>query len=842
MFDRFLRRISLGGRLFGIFFIISVLLILRLVLSAQSNNRLIDQLRQTNEVENHAIRLLLQASRQITSSRLYLLQFIQDYTPSPYQALDDAALAAQSIQSAINLLPPESEQVETLSPLLVSVAEYNQLINDIESARKNGETQNATRFEFQASRLGNDLSARLEQEVNAGEQRVATASEQAFASAQRDFLLTSLSGALILVGALLLIGLVALSITRPIAALRAGAEAFRATRTAVHIEDRGADEVTTLAQTFNLLTSELSQSYAELEKRVAERTQALERRALQLRTTAEVAREATTATADLDVLLSRSANLIRDRFSFYHVSIFLLDDQRKFAVLRAATGEAGRAMLLRNFKMKVGEMGIVGYVTGSGAPRVVNDVNTDFVYLKHPLLPETRSELALPLTASGQIIGALDVQSTQVNAFTDEDIAILQILADQLAVAIQNAKLLAELQNSLKEASTLYQRFTQEAWLHTTHSQRTGGYEYDLSELAETRRAIDPGLVTQLQLGKPVEQKQTAPESGQERTTLLSPLMMYGQMIGVVGLEEDNPHHHWTPEEIALVEAVANQVALALDNARLLEETQIRSEQLRLLQEITAAAASHVKLEPLLNEVTEKLKTGFNLAHCALSLYGPTSQSVTAATEPYSETSGELFADERPEDTIRRTHKPLAIYNVQRDARASVLHERLAQYNAASYLIAPLVLRGELIGALELLTADPNRRFDEEDLRLLEQISLQTAAAIDVARSFEETVRRAEREQKLGAITSNIRQTLDMEAILKTAVREVQHSLGLPEVVIRLGGPTLGGPTSDSLNLEPAQGSYSRPGSAVPQETAGNGRGKSPRENPPPSNLDAHEG
>ncbi|MFL7790657.1 MAG: PAS domain S-box protein, partial [Anaerolineae bacterium] len=168
----------------------------------------------------------------------------------------------------------------------------------------------------------------------------------------------------------------------------------------------------------------------ELEQRVAERTRDLERRTAQLQVAAEVARDATTA-HDLNDLLNSAVDMIRERFGFYHAGIFLLDRSGEYAVLRAATGEAGRQMLEDKHKLKVGEVGIVGYVAGSGQPRISLDVGIDAVHFVNPFLPETRSEMALPLKVGGRTIGALDVQSVHEAAFDEDNVATLQIMADQ---------------------------------------------------------------------------------------------------------------------------------------------------------------------------------------------------------------------------------------------------------------------------------------------------------------------------------------------------------------------------------------------------------------------------
>jgi nitrate/nitrite-specific signal transduction histidine kinase len=177
------------------------------------------------------------------------------------------------------------------------------------------------------------------------------------------------------------------------------------------------DEIGDLSRAFSLMTDWLRESYETLEERVVERTSELERRTVQVQVAAEIARDAT-AVRDLSQLLDSAINLIRSRFGFYHSGIFLLDETEEYAVLKAATGEAGREMLARNHRLKVGEVGIVGFAAGSGLPRIALDVGEDAVHFKNPLLPATRSEMALPLIVGERVIGVLDVQSERCRPST----------------------------------------------------------------------------------------------------------------------------------------------------------------------------------------------------------------------------------------------------------------------------------------------------------------------------------------------------------------------------------------------------------------------------------------
>lgn len=197
-------------------------------------------------------------------------------------------------------------------------------------------------------------------------------------------------------------------------------------------EDRR-DEIGLLASAFNRMADDLRGMYRTLEARVEERTR-------QVRTAAEVARAATSIPI-LQELLRRAVELICERFGYYHAGIFLLDESGRNAILREATGEAGAALVARRHSLPVGSPSIIGWVTANNQPRVASDVSHDPMHLKNELLPGTRAEAAVPLQVGGRILGALDVQSLEPHAFSPEDLSILQMLADQLSAAIQNARL-----------------------------------------------------------------------------------------------------------------------------------------------------------------------------------------------------------------------------------------------------------------------------------------------------------------------------------------------------------------------------------------------------------------
>ncbi|HEY3476774.1 MAG TPA: cache domain-containing protein, partial [Anaerolineales bacterium] len=230
------------------------------------------------------------------------------------------------------------------------------------------------------------------------------------------------------------------------------------------------DEIGTLARAFNTMTSRLRQTLDNLENRVEERTAELsaaneknERRAKQFEAIAHIAR-AISSTRDLEVLLPQITATINKELGFYHIGIFLVDTAREYAVLSAANSEGGEIMLERGHRLRIGETGMVGYATSTGKPRVALDTGMDSVFFDNPDLPETRSALTLPLRVGEEIIGALDVQSTEPSAFLQDDINILSTLADQVSIAIQNAQQFEQTRKALNESEVLSRQFVQAGW------------------------------------------------------------------------------------------------------------------------------------------------------------------------------------------------------------------------------------------------------------------------------------------------------------------------------------------------------------------------------------------
>ncbi|HJR81164.1 MAG TPA: GAF domain-containing protein [Anaerolineales bacterium] len=343
--------------------------------------------------------------------------------------------------------------------------------------------------------------------------------------------------------------------------------------------------------------TDLEQHTAELRQRGLELEAAneqIQRRAAQFEALAQVT-QAITSVRDLRELLPRIATVISEKFGFYHVGLFLLDGAREYAVLSATNSEGGRQMLERKHRLRVGEQGIVGNVTATGKPRIAMDVGADAVFFDNPELPDTHSEMALPLRSGGLVVGALDVQSTETGVFQDEDIQMLILLADQVSLAIENARLFEETRNALAEAEAVGRQFTREVWSNLPSDQNLFGYQYT--------------LVGSSPLEKPIELRDSGHgmDKQKEEGRVTVPIELRGEAIGTLIVQTPTTEI-LSQDQIDLIKAVAERVALAAENARLFEETTRRAERERLVSDITGKIRSVNDPQIMIQTAMEELR------------------------------------------------------------------------------------------------------------------------------------------------------------------------------------------------------------------------------------------
>lgn len=351
---------------------------------------------------------------------------------------------------------------------------------------------------------------------------------------------------------------------------------------------------------------ELQDLNQSLEDRVASRTVELElanqrneKRAKQFEAIAQVAR-ATATNESLETLLPRLAFLISDHFGFYHAGIFLLDDERRFAVLRAANSEGGKRMLARGHRLQVGQTGIVGFVSAVGTPRIALDVGDDAVYFDNPDLPNTRSEMALPLRAGDEIIGVLDVQSIISSDFQEEDIEVLSTLADQVAIAIQNARTYEKMQELLEQAQKISGVHVEDAWRLLQSEETTSGFRIAGEQV---NRLTHP--LTTVHVKKAIIEQQTVVEDGMD-AALAIPIRLRNEVIGVMDIRAHD-EHEWDEDEVDIAEAVADRLSLALETSLLLKSTQRRAELERITADISGKIGATTQFDSILRTAAEEL-------------------------------------------------------------------------------------------------------------------------------------------------------------------------------------------------------------------------------------------
>jgi GAF domain-containing protein/HAMP domain-containing protein len=563
---------------------------------------------------------------------------------------------------------------------------------------------------------------------------------------------------------------------RPIGTLTETATAIAAgdlNRTAP-IQSR--DEIGTLASAFNTMTAQLRGMVGTLEDRVTVRTD-------QLRASAEVGRAASSI-LDADQLLHETVNVIAGRFGFYYVAVFTLDPNEQFAVLRAATGEAGRILLDRGHRLPFDMQSMVGAAMLNRHARIALDVGQEAVRFANPLLPNTRSEIALPLIVGQRAIGALDVQSERAGAFDEASADVLQAMADQIAIALQNAESFTRSEQQTQTLAVLNQLSRELALaadyegiaralrtsvvnlidpqqialrLASSDPQRLTVYPLDLerepvlgeSRLVETARARAGDSLTSDQTLY-VQDLTTAPDPYHEnasliqaglRSTLIVPLRVGDKRLGTLNVGHDTPNAY-SPEMINRMEQVAAQLAVALENLNLVEQTR------QALNELDAANR--------------------RLIGQAWGKYLQASEQISAE---WREGAWIKNADEKQKTAIS-----------------------IAPHQAAN-LQLPIKVRGQTIGEFSVMTAGTPHTWSEEDITFAQSLVDQAGQMIENTRLLEETERFAHREQRIREITTRIRAADDIQGVLEATAVELARSMGVSRAIVRLT-------TSESVRQE----------------------------------------
>ena len=350
-----------------------------------------------------------------------------------------------------------------------------------------------------------------------------------------------------------------------------------------------------------------------LEDRINERTQAMSRNLVQLRAASEITR-AISALGDPETLLQQVIDLVKERFDLYYVGIFLLDTSRQYAVLQAGTGEPGKRMIAQGHQLAVSGSSMIGWSISNRKSRIALDVGSEAVRFNNPNLPNTRSEMAIPIIARDFVLGAMTVQSDQSGAFDENDIAILENIADSLGIALENDRLFHETRKSLDEIRTLNREYLQRAWAEALETYGELSYDFENQGLANTPPA-------------------------ENTHTVEVPLLLRDEVIGTIVLEMDRSS--LSEDEVTFVDNVTTQTAIALENARLLHETERRAVQEQKLNEVATRFSRAQSIDEILRTAAQELGQLPTVAEVSVQL-NPTGQGnrLIHSSEPNGSSNG----------------------------------------------------------------------------------------------------------------------------------------------------------------------------------------------------------
>jgi GAF domain-containing protein/HAMP domain-containing protein len=616
------------------------------------------------------------------------------------------------------------------------------------------------------------------------------------------------------------------SLTRSLRELTEAAQQMGAGWLNVRVPATSRDELGVLAETFNAMAVRLQDLYQNLERRVQERTH-------QLQTAAEMGR-LIASTLDLNELLRTAVNLIRDRLGYYHASVFLIEESGRWAVLQESTGEVGRKLKERGHRLEVGGRSLIGWVTANGRPRVAQRTAEDPIHLKNELLPETRSEAAFPLKIGDRIIGALDVQSTLEEAFDPGALSVLQILADQLAVAIENARLYQQAQAALEETQALYQA-ARDLTAATTiegaarallaHLPVQGADRYVLAiaedpEAQGEERVLQARLIWDRERGlfteprrytaaelpiiarelarEPIFVPDVATDPWLDETSRAFYLRHRVRSIAFFPLWAGDVFWGWLiaqgvqrPLEldgrtVRRLQALADTAAVVFQNRRLFELLEQRLREQALLYEVAASLAEASGPVELLTRICRAFTLGLGATSAYVVLESSDGQGFFAMSEFYAP---EAAPEERISDVgtyyryedyplyaqMRRTRQPMVFWRSELEARGAPEAQILAQYGGRTVLLIPLLVGEQYYGHVEIWDSRRERWFSGEEIRLATTLAHGAALALQRQRLFEEAARRARLLQAAAEVSRITATILDPDRLMAEAVERIRE-------------------------------------------------------------------
>jgi GAF domain-containing protein/HAMP domain-containing protein len=633
------------------------------------------------------------------------------------------------------------------------------------------------------------------------------------------FLIALILAAILILGVIIWLG--ASSIVRSLVQLSHITSRFADGEWEQRAEIKRDDEIGQLAFSFNRMADELSTLYHSLETKVSERTR-------QVRAASEVAQVASSA-PNLRDLLRRTVSLIMERFEYYDASIFMVDETGVYAVL-LETGQSASALKRgRDYRVAIGANSIIGWVTGHNQPHVVSDTSPDQLNLKTELFTETHSEAALPISVGDYVLGALDVQSVKPNAFSPEDVSILQTIANQIAISVQNIRLFETTKINLAETSLLYQTSRQITQAETqeqiiailsralTKTSFVSGIFALEAESLKTLSFSDPqleGVITtpdylpvhlqevlaMLPSNQPyilaeVRKSTTLPASLHElfgqyqcETMAVLPVKVNGIPTAfiVLGSPERNS---LTSASIQPYANLAELVTTALEKVNAQKNMQQRLNDLQILNRISETISTKTEFYPIFKDIHSAINQALGEVNFLVAIYDEQKKTVQI---PY------MFEDQRmvsidpfPLDdsltSIVIRKRQLILLNDVSEEKMKELGARTIGATPKSWLGIPLMVGGEVFGALVVQDLERKERFSETDVRLLETLAGQVAGSIRNALLLNQTRQYAERQRMLHEVASRIRNSASIQTILETTAVELGKALRARKATVQVG-------------------------------------------------------